>query len=290
MTKFIIHADDIGLSKDITNHILDSLDNGIVDRTSIIVNGFYSEQAAEELNKRNMLPFLHLNLSEGSPITKSEEIKNKICKNQNLNISFFSSEIRWLFSSKKEKKKLYFALSEEIKKQIEKYKEFFPKNHLIKIDGHENIHMSPLIFYILLKLSGELKISEVRLPREKFRFIFFNLFNVKLYINFIKAFILNFLALIYFTKLRKKNISFEKVFHGVVLSGKMKLKNLKRLFSYYQKNPEEAVTILLHPGYSSEDEENLWNNRKRWKYYNNQERLIEYKLATNSDVKDMMNR
>jgi len=78
---YIIHADDYGLTKGITDHILSTFDHGILNSTSIIANGLAFDYAIEEIKKRPELRLsIHLNLVEGSPILPLEEVSMLVDK------------------------------------------------------------------------------------------------------------------------------------------------------------------------------------------------------------------
>ena len=63
--KFIIHADDFGLSRGITDSILDCFDHGALNSTSI----YAFDYAVQEYKKRPGLRMsVHLNLVDGTPL------------------------------------------------------------------------------------------------------------------------------------------------------------------------------------------------------------------------------
>jgi predicted glycoside hydrolase/deacetylase ChbG (UPF0249 family) len=284
MIKIYFHADDIGLSKSITNHILDSIDNGFINRTSIIVNGTYSSKAATELNKRKLTPYLHLNLTEGKPLSNNENLNQFISKHGQFNNSFLSLDIKWLLARKTDKQKLSYAITNEIKSQIIKFKKLFPSEKKIKLDGHQNIHLSPLVFRQILSLTKEYNVVELRLPSERYESIFKSIFIPNLWINILKSLVLNFLFLFYSNLLEKHLIFYERNFHGTLFTGVMNEKYLTYILKKYKKTSEKNASILFHPGYSSKNEKYLWHDYRRWLYYNSQSRLNEYSLVKNKKL------
>lgn len=283
MNKLIFHADDIGLSKNITRFILDTIDNGIISSVSIIINGFYSKEAAKEIQTREIIPFLHLNLTEGQPISNKKLVTKHLCDlNHNFNNSFLSFNLKWFFSRKKIKLEIENSIKNEIIAQIKEFKLLFPNIEKIKIDGHEHIHMSPIIFKNIIAISEELQITEMRLSRENISHSLFYVIYPKYYFNVIKVLILNFLSCIYLPKLKNRKIKYQKYFFGILFSGKMKKILIERIVKH---NKNKNINILLHPGYSSIDEKYLWNNQKRWQYYNSKNRIVEYNLAKNKNLK-----
>ena len=53
--KLIIHADDFGASKGVTDKILDCFDNGILSSTRILPNGHAFDYAITEYSKRSKM-------------------------------------------------------------------------------------------------------------------------------------------------------------------------------------------------------------------------------------------
>ena len=50
--KVSLHADDFGLTKKITDDILECIDAGVINSVSVMVNGYSFEYAMEQLLKR----------------------------------------------------------------------------------------------------------------------------------------------------------------------------------------------------------------------------------------------
>jgi predicted glycoside hydrolase/deacetylase ChbG (UPF0249 family) len=285
MSKFIFHADDIGLSKNITNTIIDSIDNGIITSTSIIVNGFDSINASKKLINRNITPCLHLNLSELKPISDNEIVSRYLCDIDGfLNTSFFKADYNWLISNKFIKKKIELAIKIEIQAQINKFKKLFPNIKTIKIDGHEHIHMSPIIFKKIIDISENFNLSEMRLSRENPKFFVFDFFRIGLNLNLLKLVLLSVLARIYRPILIKRNIRYEKFFFGIMYSGKMSEKIVLKIINKFKKK-KTRVVVLLHPGYSDASEIKLWYNKKKWLYYNSDSRLEELAICKSDIIK-----
>ena len=66
-----VHVDDYGLGTEISNNIIESINNGIVNSVSIICNTKDFNDSIEKIkNSTNGVRMsLHINLVEGSPIT-----------------------------------------------------------------------------------------------------------------------------------------------------------------------------------------------------------------------------
>lgn len=67
--RLIINADDFGLSKSISDGIIDGIKGGYITSTTIMANMEYTEYAIKEAIKNNINCIgLHINLTKGKPI------------------------------------------------------------------------------------------------------------------------------------------------------------------------------------------------------------------------------
>ena len=124
--KLIINADDFGLSKSISDGIVDGIKNGYITSTSIMANMEYAEYAIKEAIKNNIDCIgLHINFTVGKPI-----INNKNLVDDN---GVFLYNIKQIENPKL----IYEDAYNEIIAQIDKVEEY--SNGLIKID-HLDMH------------------------------------------------------------------------------------------------------------------------------------------------------
>ena len=73
--KLIINADDFGLSKSITDGIIDGIKFGCITSTSIMVNMPYAKYAVENAVKNNInCVGLHINLTVGKPVLTNNNL------------------------------------------------------------------------------------------------------------------------------------------------------------------------------------------------------------------------
>ncbi len=73
--KLIINADDFGLSKSITDGIVDGIKNGNITSTSIMANMPYAEYAVEQAIKNKISCIgLHTTLTVGKPLIQNPRL------------------------------------------------------------------------------------------------------------------------------------------------------------------------------------------------------------------------
>lgn len=135
--KYIVNADDFGRTETVNEAILYGFQNGYLDRTTIMVNMPYFEQAVEMAEKYGFKDKvgLHINLTSGTPLT--EEIKkcSDFCNNEgNFNSKIFKEKRLQFYISKKDKQ----AVNKEIEAQIQKYLE--NGFTLMHADSHGHVH------------------------------------------------------------------------------------------------------------------------------------------------------
>lgn len=73
--RLIINADDFGLSKSISDGIIEGIKNGYITSTSVMANMEYAEYAIQEAVKNNISCIgLHINLTVGKPIIENNNL------------------------------------------------------------------------------------------------------------------------------------------------------------------------------------------------------------------------
>jgi len=147
--EYIFNADDFGRTETVNIAIVEGFKKGYLDRTTIMVNMPFFEEAvklSEEYGFKDKVG-LHINLTSGVPLT--EDVK-KCPRFYNVGTGCFNSKIfgdrkMQFFLSKMEKK----AIAKEIDAQIEKYLKYgFDLYHA---DSHGHVHTFPAVLGIVLK-------------------------------------------------------------------------------------------------------------------------------------------
>jgi predicted glycoside hydrolase/deacetylase ChbG (UPF0249 family) len=286
-----IHADDWGISDEITDNILDCINNGIVNSISIVnnTNSFdYSMNQLKNLNKDIRLN-LHLNLVEGFPITSKSEIPNLINKNGEFKFTFLELWLKYLTSSIIKRKRIRHQIKTEIECQIKKYCNHFNNEIPLRIDSHMHFHMIPFVFDVLLELSEVYKIEFIRIPRE---LRYYNSATNKNYLssNLIKNVLLNCLAKHSLVKLKKRNIQWNQYFIGVLATGDVSIDDIdSALKTINKKGKAKSVDILFHPGGVKDSKSITWTNKKMFlDYYSSINRKKESNVLKNPKTKEII--
>ncbi len=263
MKKIILHADDYGRSPNISKSIYQCIKAKTINSISIIV----SEKiyGLNYLKKIKVKKRLHLNLTDFS---------QKLSKKSFLyDLSFIDLLLLPLFPRYNQKKKI---IEKEIDRQIKIYQKI-SKEKKIFLDGHQHIHMIPWIFDLIYQKRVKFNISSMRIPDEKFIINIEDIIKLSILKNIIKFFIIK--ILIFFSSHKIKKINYDYKFFGIIYSGYQNIKYIHKLLNLKSnKKLKNKIEILLHPGFASKSEKNLFK-KSFFEYYSSVKRIKEFNLT-----------
>ncbi len=290
-----IHADDFGLTKGITDRIMEAHTLGLLHSTSVIANGVGFNYAVELIKKNpNLKISIHLNFVEGKPISNPQNIPYLINKLGYFNKSFLRLSLGYYFSGVEKKKSIEKQIGLEMQAQIKKIYDSGIEDRVFQIDSHQHFHLMPFILKILSdKFSNQNQIS-VRMASEKFyiteNFIYSlkNIFSP----NLIKHFLLNFLSKRGKKYLKSKMISYNDYLIGVLYTGNMSIPSIKKPLELLMKKKSSLqmeIEILLHPGSADLNELELWEgNMSQSTYYFDKCRQSELQTLKDPQLKNIV--
>jgi chitin disaccharide deacetylase len=154
MAKLIINADDLGTGNATDRAIFETFDSGVVTSASLLVNGRSACRAATSALERNLPVGVHINLSEGNPLSGPID---------------GLTEADGSFAGKhKTRRKLHaltldhFALRREIQAQIQVVFDWGLKpDHL---DSHQHVFLFPGVTEAIIAVARQFEINALRLP------------------------------------------------------------------------------------------------------------------------------
>lgn len=170
--RLIVNADDFGVASNIDRGIVNLINKGIVTSISVMVNTpTFVESSRNHLLKLIDNPIidklsigLHLNLTEGTPISKNT--KSLVTKDNKL---FGKKLFHDLMKQNQLNKRINI---DEIKSEILEQIKFFIDQLKIfpsHIDGHQHVHIIPEIANVLSEIMVQNKILKTRIPIEEIR-------------------------------------------------------------------------------------------------------------------------
>ena len=188
--KFILNADDFGMSQDFNRAVLFGCNDGFLKSASICANGPAFESAINEIlpECQNLGLGIHLNIMEGRALSNFPDITD--------NLGNFNCGYLGLIRKSKDKEFLN-RLEKEFRAQIEKVINIAQVDH---IDSHVHTHAIPPIFKLTCKLAKEYGIPYIRTQHEEFYTVpeFKKHLNFNYPLNIVKILLLN-----HFTKQNK---------------------------------------------------------------------------------------
>lgn len=245
--KFILNADDFGMSVDFNRAILFGYGKGILKSASICANGQAFDSAVNEILPEcpNLGIGIHLNIIEGKSLTRCDLLTDE-------NGIFNNGYLALILKSKN--KNFRAQIENEFRAQIEKVLKYAKVDH---IDSHVHTHAIPEIFKIVLKLAKEYHIPYIRTQHEHFyldsrssKYL-----NLKFPINIIKILLLNYYTNINKKVLKETNIKTNDYILGVGYTGMMDCGTIE---AGLEALPDKDIIAeaLIHPCKFSSDIKN----------------------------------
>jgi len=161
------HADDLGLHPAVNATLLELCDAGALDSASVLVAAPAAAAAAEACAHRpNFELALHLCLSEGPPAADPARIPELLDDQGRLALGFGRLLLLgclppWWAP----RRRIEAQLALELEAQIRRFQELFPARPL-RLDGHQHVHLTPLVWGRLRQLPPALQPIWIRSLRE----------------------------------------------------------------------------------------------------------------------------
>ena len=240
--KFILNADDFGMSEAYNRAILEGYSSGILKSASLVANG----EAFEEAWK-NVIPAcpdlgvgIHLNVIEGKSLCLG--LDRLTDEEGNFNNSYVQLLLK---SLNKKDAVLMEQLEKEFRAQIEEVMKHTKVTH---IDSHVHVHSIPPIFELVCRLAKEYGIKQIRSQYEKPYMVpdVFKHLNMKYPVNLIKVMLLNFFTLINESKVQKYELNTNDYLIGVAYTSMMNSLTVSYGLMAI-KYDKVTVEALIHP-------------------------------------------
>ena len=235
--RFILNADDFGLTKYHNQAVLEGYVNGFLTSASLCVNTDAFEGAVNNIlpDCPNLSVGVHLNIVEGKALTGCSKLTDSD--------GYFNKGYLYLLINQK-KSEILKDIELEFRSQIEKAKACCSITH---IDSHVHIHSIPSIFELVCKLAKEYEIPYVRTQFEELYFVPFvsKHINLKYPINLIKVFLLQYLTGINRQTVDKYGLKTNDFIVGVGYTGMMD--NFTVEYGLNVINEESLTEALIHP-------------------------------------------
>lgn len=243
MTKrFILNADDFGLSNASNRAVLEAYQAGLLKSASLMSNGKAFEEAVSSVIPQceGLGVGIHLNVIEGKSLCS--DVNTLTDAEGNFNNSY----IQLLIKSYNPKEEEFFPqLEREFRRQIEKA---LSKTSITHIDSHVHVHSIPKIFELVCRLAKEYGINQVRTQFEK-PYIIPDLkkhFNLKYPLNLVKLALLDFFTVFNEATIYKYGLKTNDYLVGVTYTSMMDSLTVA-YGAMAVKYDNVTVEALIHP-------------------------------------------
>jgi chitin disaccharide deacetylase len=245
--NLIVNADDLGWTAGVNRGIVEAHRNGIVTSASLLANGEAFAEAAELARGTQGLGVgVHLNLSDGSPVSAPETVPSLLNDSGR-----FEGGPDGLLMKIATRRISMREVETEWQAQIAKVRDAgVAPTHL---DGHKHVHMLPGLFEIALRLAKRHGIGAVRVSHEAS--------NLRAALSTgerrasvvlkqgVQARGLKLLARDARVQADRAGVSTTDHFCGIAQTGELTKEGLARLL---QSLPEGTTELMCHPGYADE--------------------------------------
>jgi len=161
--QVILNADDFGRSQPINQAILRAHQEGVLTSASLMVGGEAFEAAIALARQTPTLAVgLHITLVDGPPALPPSEIPHLVDDRGRFPNAPVQLGLRYLLSQDAQQE-----LARELSAQFERFAATgLPLAH---VDGHQHMHLHPVVLRLLLPLAERYGARGLRLPRDDLR-------------------------------------------------------------------------------------------------------------------------
>jgi len=245
MKQLIVNADDFGMAPGVNRAIVEAHRTGIVTSTSLLANASaFDEAAAAALANPTLAVGVHLNLTEGRPLSNPARLGALVTADGE-----FLGNPEALFFRMVTGRIPLDAIEREYHAQIQRVLAVgIRPTHL---DGHQHVHMWPPVFALTARLAAEYGMAGVRASRER-RVDFHGLWRRntrlrgKILLQAGVGLGLAFLAVASRAALAAAGVAAPDYFYGVSSTGYL---DRGVLADVLRDVPEGVSELMCHPGY-----------------------------------------
>jgi len=245
MKRLIVNADDFGLTRLVSQGILDAHHHGIVTSTSLMANGGAFEEAVTmAMGAPRLRVGVHLALTEGIPVSPALEVPTLVDAHGQLYLT-----ARQLLNRIVTQRISLREIEIEFRAQIAKV--LRAGIALTHLDGHQHLHVLPGISEIVIRLARQFGIPSVRCPVEELPLACLlrclqdrqsGVFRQCLAGRAVSWFARRFRL-----KLAHAGLNYPAHFYGLSQTG---LLNVEILEEIMRGLPEGVSELMCHPGYA----------------------------------------
>ena len=142
--RFIVHADDCGLTREISEDIFDCLSHGPLNSVSVIMGGTHTAASLQRLaHMPHVRTCLHLNILEGRCTAPIAQVRALVSEAGIFRYGLGQMLAKLAAGTATSKKNLLSAIRTELEAQTDAFAAGFPQLYSrggLHLDGHLHIH------------------------------------------------------------------------------------------------------------------------------------------------------
>ena len=235
--RLIITADDFGAATSVNEAIELGHRSGILNTASLMVSGRAVEDAVFRAKRMPDLRVgLHVTVTDAPPMLDPSLVPLLVDRNGELPKTLVRSAFSFAVSSKARAQ-----LHDEIRAQFDAFAKTGLK--LDHVNGHNHMHIHPLVLDIILKVGRSYGLRAVRLPYEPY-VPSWRATHADAIARFGYGVLLLPVIAMMRRRLRRESIGFNDYLFGIADTGKM---TGERVLHYLRELPEGVSELHLHP-------------------------------------------
>lgn len=233
----IINGDDFGFSSGVNRGIIEAHERGVLTSTSLMVTGQAVEEAVALAQAHPKLAVgLHLVLGCGKAVLPPSQIPHLVDINGNFSNQLSRAGVLYNINPGARRE-----VRLEIRAQLEKFRD--TGLQLSHVDGHNHMHLNPVVLSALVELADEFNIKLIRLPYEELQ-LTLNVDKTDLKTKIISSFLFTGLRRYGEGLLKARKIAFSDRVYGWLQTGRMTEEYLLGLIPQIKS---DLVEIYSHP-------------------------------------------
>lgn len=275
MKYLIINADDFGYCPKRDRAIMDLFHRQCLSSTSVLINGMNVQQACTAAKAMRLPMGIHLNLTEGQPISTDIDRIRSLVDSQ----GYFHGK----FGLRNELEKDCIEIEHveyEIRMQLKRYFQLMDDQSPEHIDGHQHIHVHPKLVEIIARLAREYEIEYIRVPFDRMvtkenRF-YQEIVNQSQEAKSI---------------FDRYGLVYADEFLGMTIMGEdFIFDKIDKCLGMFEEREHLLMELMCHPGYPSDPQIGGCGNGQPDLFSQSQGRLIEYEFLLSCEWKSLLNK
>lgn len=275
MRRLVINADDLGADEPRNEGIFDAIVSGMVTSASLLANGPALGDALARIRslKRRKVSFgFHLNLSQGTPVSKG----HRLLVGPDGNFPGKITAHKLLMQRGNED--LEKEIASEMESQAARLRDAGVQLH--HMDGHQHVHVFPAVTSVALRLAKRHGIRWMRIPDEPAPPTAGSLAPAYPEL-FEEARIFSGLAAEARVHLERARVKKTDAFRGLYLKGRLSVELLEEVL---ENLPAGLTELMVHPGRAAADDDGPFS------YFSTPERLGELQALTDERFRTALTR